>query len=582
MYRLKNPEGLKGTVSNLNAFIHRDLDTGFSTKWSGIWKPGHKLLDYYAYRVNGIWLDSDNLKAVDYGETITYYFETGSLHIEEKITAPEGLSGVKSSLKIENKLEEKKAVQVALEAGIDIREKSTDIPENNYKVERNKSRVKISRDKSVKITSNQELINAGEPYLKEHFPGERQECIVPGEITARIELDPSETRKIEFNFTSSEASDYRVGDHDNYLEGNMKRSFEASVQSIENLLYDRDGLGIIAGHPWFQNYWARDSFWSVLGLIDAGYFEEVEKILEIFAEKELPGKIKLDGEDEERCRSDTYPLYIIAADKLRRHYGITSKIEEGMEEAFEQLETENGLVKHDSKGTWMDTLKRPKAVDVQSLWLKAAEIMGRREKELRDGLEKFAEEEYIMDHLGENPAHTINPAVPLMFDHFNSGLSKINAEFSSRFGARTRSVTDPGYNSSGYHTGSTWGLTTCWAAAANFQHGKTVEGLNFLENFSGFLDEGQPGALPEVVDSENGENLGCIEQAWSAGMFVHVIDSYLLGIKVGEDEIKIEPCESYSGKRLNKRVGESYLDIKVEDGEAEILNNPDLEKEVLI
>jgi glycogen debranching enzyme len=143
-------------------------------------------------------------------------------------------------------------------------------------------------------------------------------------------------------------------------------------------------------------------------------------------------------------------------------------------------------------------------------------------------------------------------------------------------------VTDPGYNSSGYHTGSTWGLTTCWAAAANFQHGKTVEGLNFLENFSGFLDEGQPGALPEVVASENGENLGCIEQAWSAGMFVHVIDSYLLGIKVGEDEIKIEPCESYSGKRLNKRVGESYLDIKVEDGEAEILNNPDLEKEVLI
>lgn len=581
MYHLKNPEGLRGTVSNLDAFIHRDLDTGFSTKWSGVWKPGYKLLDYYAYRVNGIWLDSDNLEAVDYGEKITYYFETGSLHIQEEITAPEGLAGVKSSLKIENKLEEKKAVQVALEAGVDIREKSTDIPENDYKVERNKSRVKISRDRKVKITSNQELINTGEAYLKEHFPGEKQECIVPGEITARIELEPSETRKIEFNFTSGESSDYRPGDQDNYLEGGLKRSFEASVQSIENLIYDRKGLGIIAGHPWFQNYWARDSFWSVLGLIDSGYFEEAEKILENFVERGLPGKINLEGDDEENCRSDTYPLYIIAADKLERHYGTTSKIEEGMEEAFEQLETENGLVQHDSEGTWMDTLERPEAVDVQSLWLKAAEIMGEREKELREGLEKFTEGEYVMDHLGGNPPHTINPAVPLMFGHTDSGLSKINAEFSSRFGARTRSVTDPGYNSSGYHTGSTWGLTTCWAAAANFQNGKTVEGLNFLENFSEFLDEGQPGALPEIVDSENGENLGCLEQAWSAGMFVHVIDSYLLGIKVGKDEVKIEPCESYSGKRLNKRVGEAYLDIKVENGEAEILNNPDLEKEVL-
>ena len=581
MYHLKNPEGLKGTVSNLNAFLHRDLDTGFSTKWTGIWKPSHKLLDYYSYRVNGIWLDSDNLEAVDYGDKITYYFETGSLHIKEEIEAPEGLAGVKSSLKIENKRNEKKAVQVALEAGIDIREKSKDIPESDYKVERNKSGVKVSRDQELLITSSEDLINNGEAYLKEHFPGEKQKCIVPGEITARIKLEASETSKVEFKFTSGDASSHKVEDQENHLEGTPKRAFEASTQSMENLIYDREGLGIIAGHPWFQSYWARDTFWTLLGLIDAGYFEEAEKVLENFAKRGLPSKINLDTEDEQDCRSDTYPLYIIAADKLDRHHGITPEIEKGMSKAFEKLKVENGIVNHDPEGTWMDTLERPGAVDVQSLWLKAAEIMGGREEELQKGLEKFEKKEYILDNLGDNPAHTVNPAVPLMFNQLDSGLSKINAEFSSRFGARTRSVTDPGYDSSGYHTGSTWGLTTCWAAAANFQHGKTVEGLNFMENFSEFIDEGQPGALPEVVGSESGENLGCLEQAWSAGMLVHVIDSYLLGIKVGEDEIVVDPCNGYSGKRLNKRVGDSYLDLKVENGEAEVLNNPDLEKKVI-
>lgn len=544
--------------------------------------PSYKILDYYSYRVNGIWLDSEHLEAVDYGEKMTFYFETGSLHIEEEITAPEGFPGIKSELKVKNKLNEKKAVQIALEAGIDIREKNQDIGEDDYTVERNSSRVKISGEKEVKITSDRELFNSGEAYVKEHFPGERQKCLVPGEIDARIELGPEEKSEVEFRFTSGQASEHHIESRENRLEGGLRRSFEASAMSMENLIYDRDGLGIIAGHPWFQNYWARDTLWTLLGMIDAGYFEETEKILENFVEKGLPGKINLNNEDEEEGRIDTYPLFIIAADKLRRHYNITKTIEEGIEEAFKHLETENNVVQHDPEGTWMDTLERPEAVDVQALWLKAAEIKGKKTSELRKGLEKFQEGDYIRDHLGDNPPHTINPSIALMYGYLDeSNLSKINAEFSSRFGARTRSVTDPGYDSSGYHTGSVWGLTSCWAAAANFKHGKTVEGLNFLENFSDFLDKDQPGALPELVDSENGRNLGCVEQAWSAGMFIHAIDSYLLGIEVDEEKVEIDPCENYSGKRLNKRVGDSYLDIKVEDGKAEILNDPDLEREVL-
>ena len=581
MYHFKNPGELKGTISNLNAFLHRDLNSGFSTKWSGLWTPSQKLLDYYSYRINGIWLDTERLQAVDYGDEITYYFETDSLEIKETISMPDNLSGLKSRLQITNKKKEKKAVHIGLEAGIDIRNKTEDIGPEDYGVEISDTVKASSKEVEIIIDSDRELLTSGEPYIRDHFPGERQKCLVPGEISSRMELGPEETAEAEFRFYSGESTEIEINNHGSKLEGDLGRSFTCSIDSMLNLMYDREGLGLIAGHPWFQNYWARDSFWTLLGLIDAGYFEEAEKILENFATNGLPGKIELNGENPAETREDTYPLFIIAADKLRRHHEISDTIREGMEQAFNQLETKDGVVKHDPSGTWMDTLTREQAVDVQALWLKASEIMGEN-RNLEKGLEKFKSPDYMKDHLGENPPATINPAVGLMYGYFDEEvLSKINAEFSSRHGARTRAVTDPGYESAGYHTGSAWGLTTCWAAAANFQHGKAVEGLNFLNKLEKHLDSGQPGALPELVDSENGENLGCVEQAWSAGMMVHVIDSYLLGIEVTEDKVIIDPCKEYSGKRLQKRVGDEYIDFSVENGEVEILNDPEIDRELI-
>lgn len=582
MYHFKNPGNLKATISNLDAFLHRDLDTGFSTKWSGLWTPTYKLLDYYAYRVNGIWLNSENLEAVDYSDKITYYFETESLKITETISMPEQFPGMKSSLEIENKKDEIKAVQVGLEAGVDIRSKKQDIGPENYEIKYS-NKIKVVGERELLIESDRELLTSGESYVNEHFPVEQQKCVIPRDISVRLELNPGETETVEFKFSSSKSSKQTIKQNDSRLEGRLDRCFNASVESMLNLIYDRKGLGIIAGHPWFQNYWARDTFWTVLGLIDAGYFEEAEEILENFAEKSLPGKINLDSENEHSARADTYPLFIIAADKLKRHYKISSTLENAMVKAFQQLKLMDGVVQHSPDGTWMDTLDRESAVDIQVLWLKASEIIGEKTSELEKGLERFKSEDYILDNLGENPAHTINPAVGLMHSYFSSKhLSKINAEFSSRYGARTRSMTDPGYEASGYHTGSCWGLTTCWAAAANFKHGKNVEGLNFLEKLAAQLDQGQPGALPEILDSESGENLGCVEQAWSAGMLVHVVDSYLLGIKVTEDKVEIDPCENYTGKRLQKRVGNNFIDFKVEDGEAEILNDPGLDRELII
>lgn len=574
----------KGVISNLHCFFSRHLDTGFKTKWDGLWIPPYKFLDYYAIKINGEWLGPETVQAVDYGEKMIFYHETDSIKIKEIVKASSTTPGIEIELQFENKMEKKKAVHTGLELGVDIRHKDTDVDDTDYSTEKGPKRLSLQRkEKKLMISSDKDFKVSGGAYEKEHFPGERQKCFVPGEISFRSELEDRSSLSIEISTPDGVFG--RVESQNQKLEHEkLGHGFSSALDSLQNLCYDRDGTGLIAGHPWFQSFWARDSFWSVLGLIDAGYFQLAEDILTNFAERGLPDKIVIDGDDRvEPKQYDTEPLFIIAADKLERHYRTNDLIQEAVDEALKTLEIEDGVAHNEACGTWMDTIERENAVDIQGLWIKALEAVDNDRKEnLLEGLEKFSGEDYMKDSLNGEDTRSINPSVPLMFgqledDKAHDYLETINGEFASRYGARTRSCTDPGYEASGYHKGSVWGLTTCWAAAANMRYGKNTKGLNFIEKFLQFLDTDQPGAFPENVDAETGELLGCSEQAWSAGMLLHVIDSYLLGIKVQKDHIEISPPENISCTRRNKRVRDEKIDVKFEDGEVEILNENELE-----
>ncbi|MFB6291881.1 MAG: amylo-alpha-1,6-glucosidase [Candidatus Nanohaloarchaea archaeon] len=577
----------KGVVSNLHGFLNRFADTGFKTKWSGYWVPPYKFLDYYGIKVNGIWLGPDSLDCTEYGEKFVFHHETDSLKITEVVEAPDSIPGFRVKLDITNKTGEKKAVQTVLEPGVDIRHKSEDIGPENYDIDEGTNRLTVGRDgRKLMISSPGNFDLKGEGYTKNHKPGERQRCHVPGQLVFRHEIEPGLTETVEAEFTTSGGSFQAIESRQqDFQHRNLGHVFNSSINSMENLVYDRNGLGMIAGHPWFQEYWARDTFWSLLGLIDAGYFEVAEEILENFTEKDrIDSLITLDDGDgmTDYPRFDGSPLFVKAVDKLDRHYAVNQELRQKAEEVMDKLELEDGVVQHHPKATWMDTLERGPAVDIQALWLAAAETLDRDAGELESGLEKFKEDSYMKDHLGEDAAKTINPAVPLMFGQVEEKagkryLEKINAEFSSRYGARTRSMADPGYDSSGYHTGSVWGLTTAWAAAANFEYGNYQQGVNFLEKLGQFLDRDQLGALPELVDAETGDLLGCSEQAWSAGLFVHVIDSYLLGIDVRDDHVRVEPAGDISGIRTGKRIGDEEVDLRFEDGEVEVLGETGLD-----
>ncbi len=580
----ENLETRKGVISNLHCFLNRHLDTGFKTKWSGLWVPPYKFLDYYAIKINGEWLGPETVEATEYGDKIIHHHTTSSLNITERIKAPETAPGIEIELEIENRTDKPKAVKTGVELGVDIRSKDTDIDRTEYRTDKGPGRLSIHRNNlKLLFTSETEFTVDREPYLKEHYPGEKQECLIPGEISFRSEI--KEQASISFELSTPDGSFGGLEKTDQVLEHDeLGYRFECALDSLRNMVYDRnETIGLLAGHPWFQSYWARDSFWSTLGLIDAGHFELAEDILTAFAKRDLPDKIVIDGDDRREPKQyDTEPLFIIAADKLARHYMINDKIEEAMEDAVEGLELENKLVKNDPCGTWMDTRERPEAVEIQSLWIEALKIMDdERSEELREGLEEFMQEEYMLDGI-EREWRTINPAVPLMLGHVDDEkaekyLETINGEFNSRFGARTVSMTDPGYSSSGYHEGSVWGLTTCWAAAANMEYGKTVEGRNLLENFTMFSERDQPGALPENIDAETGEVLGCSEQAWSAGMAVHVIDSYLLGLKVEDGKLFVRPPENISCRRLNKKVKDTSVDLEFRNGDVKVLNDPEIE-----
>ena len=584
---VENLEDRKGVVSNLHCFVNRFLDTGFKTKWSGLWAPPNKFLDYYGIKVNGEWLDSDTLEATDYGDKMVFHHSTNSLEIKETIEAPETISGATVTLEIKNKKNKVKAVKLGVELGVDIRHKDTDIDDSDYKIDQGPGRISFKRnDLKLLFSSKKEFELNGEGYEKEHRPGELQKCFVPGEISFKTEVEDSET--INFDLSTPQGSFGDLEDTEQELENEkFGYVFSSAIDSMENLVYDKSGIvGVIAGHPWFQSFWARDSFWTVLGLIDAGHFQLSEDILTAFAEHDLPDKIVLNGEDRREPKQyDTEPLYIIAAEKLRRHYRTNEKIDKAVKKASESLEINGKTVSNDPCGTWMDTTERPKAVDIQSLWMEAMNLLDDpRADKLEEGLKEFKTEEYMKDSL-KSDTKTINPAIPLMFDQLGSEASKfletVNGEFSSRYGGRTVSMTDRGYESSGYHNGSVWGLTTCWASAANLTNNNEKQGINFLHNLAGFVERNQPGAYPENVDAENGELLGCSEQAWSAGMIVHVIDSYLLGIEVKNNKVRIDPPEDFSCKRLNKKVKDTHLDLEFKNGDLRILNEPDIEVKIV-
>lgn len=610
-------------TSGRRSFINRYTDTGFKTKWCGIWTPPIKAFEYFAYKVNGTWLSVKNsCKCTIKPWGVKHYFIAHDLNITESVFAPDNYPSVISVITIKNKAMSRKKVNLEIEAAVNIRTKYENVHDRIYKEGFNELRKSVIIESDIgccmygagKTRKNITIANNASPTYKSHNPGTPQRCFIPGVYTISFSLDMGEEIKIPIVYTAAakdknaliDTYDKCAQNWDHLIASKIKRCIEIyhnhdintpnsrmdktflwAQYSLEGLINEQEwGMGMFAGYPWFLEYWGRDIFWSLLGLIDMGRFREAKEMILTMAkyqDKRMPCIVHPDRKKEYHG-ADIDPLFLIALDQYEKKsgdVGLRKDLKKTIKRVLKNLELMNYITVHESGDTWMDSIKRPgSAVEIQAMWVEALKpvepkLSMKMNKRLNQNFWNAHKETYY-DTYSKLPGSevTANGLIPLFFGltpAVKTGhvLKRAKRELLSIYGIRTRSKASKNYSSSGYHTGSCWGLTTGWGAAAFLRYNMVHEGLNCLDALSYDCEKFQPGALSEIVDSETGNLLGAPDQAWSSSLFIYAVDNFLFGIRpeMQKKHITIEPKipESWGHMyRFGKNIADSTFDLKIE------------------
>ncbi len=167
------------------------------------------------------------------------------------------------------------------------------------------------------------------------------------------------------------------------------------VSADSFILRDKDGsVKILAGYPWFDQSWGRDSFISLAGLlIVTRRFEEAKQLFRFYAKYQsndgiIPNRIWPDGKAEYNTADGS--LWFVEA--LYRYYEVTEDIEFVKEmlptitKIIQRYTAESGTIYMDrdylvvvpAQYTWMDTKYTPrngKPVEIQALLYNALKIV---------------------------------------------------------------------------------------------------------------------------------------------------------------------------------------------------------------
>ncbi|MBN2101314.1 MAG: hypothetical protein JW716_00390 [Candidatus Aenigmarchaeota archaeon] len=586
-------------LSSTKAFMQRYADTGHKTKWCGFWSPPLKFIDYYSYKISSdgreFWLGWDNCESFRLSKWgATHYFADSELSIEESVFIPIASRTMVSVIRFENKSDKKIDLSIMPEVAVDMRNKFENFHERVYKTHFNHVRDsvivkaltgpwylmfgvgKTGFRKDVKFTEN--------PYYREHSPGERLRCYIPGEYKVSFQLKPKESIDVPFVFSGSFKSNTNLTKHfdkayngwqdllkerikeaenketELYIETpdeTINEGFSWARWSLNSLFHQSDTVsGIFAGYPWFLEYWARDSFLASFGLTSIDELEKTKTILNIFRRKGLPSKIETSGKMEFGF-ADTNPLFILASLHYYERTGdeiFKRSFDFALKNIVNDVKLENDLVSHDPKMTWMDTLERNFAIEVQALWSRIfrdyKKPYHQKIESKLNGLYWDEEETYYADSLKINSHPSIsnldtsNPLFHILFNETDeirsiAVLEKIRTHFESSWGVSTWSRTAPNYSPDGYHNGSVWGMTTGIASCASFKYGDQRKGLDYLKNLALDVRRNTLGGMFETMSSDSGHLLGCGMQAWSMSMYLLAVTEYLFGIKYDSKNLTI-------------------------------------------
>ena len=510
-------------LSGRRAHFHRYCDTTFRDKWTGFWILNKKFFDYFALQVDNEWLSKDNIKDFEFSnKEVKSTYKTHLGEILEKISITDG---EEISIKLKNP-----RTKIIFEIGINMRGKSENWHNRSYEIRtlsQNKFLI-LSVDKlHIEFNRNVKIIDT---FYKNHMNNQR--CmVIKFETEAKyfsIDIFREKGKKIKRKF--------------NY----KNKKLNLASLSLDMLLKRNNNLELYAGFPWFLEMWGRDLGWTIPALIDLKWYgvskELISNILNV-STTNVPNFLN----PPDYFSADATPLIIIS---LKRYLDATkdfeflerykSKINEFIK-WYRAHADENGFFKNDMDdmyderrgSTWMDTLHRPRAVDVQALWLRALKDL----KELNFDVDKDAEllensfeiywnGNYYIDNFKDRTSITPNMLVPVIMKvskHPKEVIKIVEEKLSTPNGILTLSKDNPNFSFSKYHQGQIWSLTTGWMTLAEFMYGS--KGNEYLEILSKSQEKCLPG-IGETFDG-NGNILGCRVQAWGSAMIVRAIKEFI-------------------------------------------------------
>ena len=588
-------------LSNGSMYAFRFVNTNFGSKWAGLWKFDKKLLDYWAYRVNGEWLSMHNCFEFEH----KFWCANHKHKVENMIITEELIpsdEGFISLLKIKNTSQMKLKAEILLEVGVNIRFRETNSHDYRYstRIRRNLVEVKNEIGKVYFGSINGNFLK--KEIHGEHNPGEyaeycgyetrqnikgswsecKQSKYVPGEYKVEVILKPGEEIEIPFFFSDrpiTRRNEYKrwIRNSERYYERLKEQYKSLDFENLEKILSALTSFitekGFVAGYPYFNRIWTRDAFWSLPAFLYLGMFSHVKKFLTVIARKIKNGKVP-DVLCSKKCfynSADSMPLWIIALYDYLDFTGDKKFAREMLKKLKEVLQygksrLQDSLIS-DLGYTWMESIERKKAIDLEALWCRAfycggrifsmlkkdemaaeylqisSKILEQIEKEYWNGVPK--------DNLGENfksPNFIFQLALMYISRDVSKYLSQImSKEYLTPVGVRTRSALDKEYNPKGYHTVSAWPFLTLTAAMAQCNYEKMDNARKLLEINKKNFDKQCINGINEFFESDILKPRGCTSQMWSVAGMLTILDSYVLGIKpkLTEKIIILDPSKFY-------------------------------------
>ena len=324
------------------------------------------------------------------------------------------------------------------------------------------------------------------------------------------------------------------------------------------------GWGIYAGLPWFTDFWGRDMFISLPGIVlCTGQFEVARDILSSFAKYmdvdpasptygRVPNRLNLDGILYNT--TDGTPRFVIEALDYLRYSGdksfiksIYKNVKIATDASLKLYVDDRGYLTHADADTWMDAKRQSKypcsprgnrAVDIQALWygqltaaVQMAQYMGKKDDvarwqaaadKLKSNFEKdFVVDGRIVDHLNADgsPDHQIRPNTMYAYELISSDSLKMNdlrttwTHLVYPWGVSSLDQMDENFHpyhehwhryhkDDAYHNGTIWLWQNGMAMQRMIEYGQVQKAYKLFSNMNRqALDEGAIGSLAENADA---------------------------------------------------------------------------------